>query len=1192
MTLFEVKSYITTYIRRLNANFKTIDNYANISANFNTAIAVLTNSVIYNDLPLKVIDEFEKSIDWADEADDEEFTNPFITHLNPTSKLFITSFVDDDADKLESAAAGIIMMNDIAKKHGYKYQICMNKEIPKIMKLIKRLKMSTDDVIIMNEEFINTIQMINKSYAQNSFLNIEDKAPTESEQDVDKSAGSLVLREYQREYVDYMNEHNKAILKLPCGMGKSMIMIYHMLTHGRLSVILVPNIALVDQFYNNIVKTYKGFNKQPPEIHRLSTKYKETEIVDESKQQVIIAVYNSFVNIVINNLLRAGKKQTDGEHSKQPTDNENTIYKYRTFPYLYIDEAHHIILPKNGKQSENAKYILDKYAKEANTLETSDEDTFINSLHSLPNYTHAFSNMLFMFANKCCEHYAFLSATIEPANFSKYNMFAAIEEGYLCKLNVDILIDKNYGSKDIDKETKIENLATYLSKSEHQSIIIYTSRVDTAKEIQKRLTFRSAVITGSMSSTLRQEHFNGFLSKDIRALLTVNCISEGVDLPCADTAIFFDDKHSIINIIQCVGRVMRKDPTKISSTLVIPAYNDDDIDNIYTNVLTTVNGELGYGSVDIRRLTHLKFTSTVKNQTIDIRRNVYRKVYEYNSDFFNKISNNSKLKICSMFYNLNKCIPSLDMTFEETKMPDGKYFNLQQFVHDNINLNNEAGKGLRELYKDVINNPPKKPRANKQAEQKTEEITTEDIPTRETVKEPSKPVNTSPPTEEVNRPVDTPTPTEEVNRKVLTTDEVNECIGYRKDRKNYNRVRFSCLIENLQRHKIFTDKNKECEYLVKNNVIKTWGPNHKLYNIEKFREIYYNPLVISKSTDNVNRKVLTMDEITNKCIRERKLVSINNLVKLLCSHDIPTKKETETKILLDNNLAFRNTDGAIEIRNKDDYINFYLKKEVKQSATQQTKKLTEPVNIIKPMKKKTEPVNVSESTEKINRKCLTPDETKNCFYHKNLLRLSSVVNYLKSHGVISDMPTEKNFLIGIGVIVPNIYNHNVVPDKSKFNKIYIDSKYETVDKQPPTIRPTAQSTEPVIKQEHKHDYTDLITFKRYLSVGVSMNGLIQLINECYENNTPDENNKIYIRIYKQIRHLQQTCTNIEFKDVIIKSADSSRHKDVYKLNILKVDYSIPQLAEYKHVHEYITDNDITTIYDTKNNLLCYDIIIY
>ena len=366
---------------------------------------------------------------------------------------------------------------------------------------------------------------------------------------------------------------------------------------------------------------------------------------------------------------------------------------------IYIDEAYHIVLPSNRDQTINMEYLLELYDSEVDTDPESCDYDFIKTIHNMPKLSFAFSNLIFVYAHVYCQRSYMFSATISPSNFSLYNMFSAIKDGYLCRLNVDIVVDENYSRVQIVSRDKIDTFTTYLTNSPYKSIIIYTSRVKTARDIQKQLPFRSEVVTASMSSVRRMEIFKQFKEHNIRALLTVNCISEGIDLPCADTAVFFDDKKSIINIIQCVGRVMRLHPDKMSSTLVIPAYNDDDIDDIYQNILAIINGELGYGSADIRRSVQVKFNTITKQRRYTIKERVFHKIYEYNEGYFNQISLNSKLTLCRYYFALRHCIPSLDMSLKDAKLPNGSYFDLQQFVHDNLYLDNEAGKCLRQIYK-------------------------------------------------------------------------------------------------------------------------------------------------------------------------------------------------------------------------------------------------------------------------------------------------------------------------------------------------------------------------------------------------------------------------------------------------------------------------------------------------------------
>ena len=527
----------------------------NVETCFDAAVAIMTNTIVYKDLSLADVKTFEESIDWENERDDDnddpESDRPFVSHVNLETKTFITSLTteDEDPSRISKVYQWLSVMQRISERHGYNYLIALNKESPKLMRACQRERIDERSIMIVGDSVIKTIYISNRQQ-------IEAKQKQTIE--LSKSA-TYTLRDYQKEYIDWMNKEPRAILKLPCGMGKSLIMIYHMMTHKQNSVILVPNIALVEQFNININKFYTGFGQPLPETHKLSTRDKELIISDASKQQIIVSVYNSFVQLFIYPIL-ARKKRENVDQS---------ILMFERFPYIYIDEAHHVILPSDKKQKQNIQTLLNEYDTAASDVMSkidSDADDFGSLINGLP-YYRAFSSLLYAFSQVCCDHSYYFSATINPSNFSKYNMFAAISAGYLCRLNIDLIIDENYNKNNITTRAKIVNLIEYLKKSSYKSIIIYTSRCKTAKEIHdelKHANFSSAVITASMNGIERQNNFDKFKNHELRCLLTVNCISEGVDLPNADTAIFFDEKRSIINIIQCVGRVMRLCDGKLS----------------------------------------------------------------------------------------------------------------------------------------------------------------------------------------------------------------------------------------------------------------------------------------------------------------------------------------------------------------------------------------------------------------------------------------------------------------------------------------------------------------------------------------------------------------------------------------------------------------------------------------------------
>ncbi len=55
-----------------------------------------------------------------------------------------------------------------------------------------------------------------------------------------------------------------------------------------------------------------------------------------------------------------------------------------------------------------------------------------------------------------------------------------------------------------------------------------------------------------------------------RILSNARCLSEGVDVPALDAVVFFDTRESIVDIVQSVGRVMRKAPGKQYGYIILP----------------------------------------------------------------------------------------------------------------------------------------------------------------------------------------------------------------------------------------------------------------------------------------------------------------------------------------------------------------------------------------------------------------------------------------------------------------------------------------------------------------------------------------------------------------------------------------------------------------------------------------------
>lgn len=71
-------------------------------------------------------------------------------------------------------------------------------------------------------------------------------------------------------------------------------------------------------------------------------------------------------------------------------------------------------------------------------------------------------------------------------------------------------------------------------------------------------------------------------------LSNVRCLSEGVDVPALDSIVFFNERNAMVDIIQAVGRVMRKAPNKEMGYIILPiALSENELSNLDEAVTNT-----------------------------------------------------------------------------------------------------------------------------------------------------------------------------------------------------------------------------------------------------------------------------------------------------------------------------------------------------------------------------------------------------------------------------------------------------------------------------------------------------------------------------------------------------------------------------------------------------------------------------
>ncbi|GAA7823843.1 DEAD/DEAH box helicase [Helicobacter pylori] len=179
-----------------------------------------------------------------------------------------------------------------------------------------------------------------------------------------------------------------------------------------------------------------------------------------------------------------------------------------------------------------------------------------------------------------------------------------INNEFVCKI---IGTHKGLAKKDLialDDENKEDyDLQNKNDTTPSQRAISFCKSINTSKNIKdsfetimecydeelkkksfKNLTISIDHIDGTMNCKVRLEkleELNEFQPNTCKVLSNARCLSEGVDVPALDSIVFFDGKSAMVDIIQAVGRVMRKAKHKKRGYIILPiALEESEIQNL------------------------------------------------------------------------------------------------------------------------------------------------------------------------------------------------------------------------------------------------------------------------------------------------------------------------------------------------------------------------------------------------------------------------------------------------------------------------------------------------------------------------------------------------------------------------------------------------------------------------------------
>ena len=243
-------------------------------------------------------------------------------------------------------------------------------------------------------------------------------------------------------------------------------------------------------------------------------------------------------------------------------------------------------------------------------------------------------------------------------------------------------VDINFLSS--NEETHDDEFVDIMQYYEYN--LIFCNDIDTVKKLVELLPSSKMII----ADTLREERIkiiNEFQEHKINNIISAYCLTEGVNIPIATNCIFYNDRSSPKNIIQCFGRVLRKHPLKLISHMVLFANCEELAEIKYNKYIKALQQ---YAHFNKNQIHYYQSNHCEYNQI---------QIQQYQDKMFEKIvyknyNDNEKIEICKSWIN----------KFGNTKLPKDKdeylNFKIGKFIDNlkDIDDKNELKIEIQKLF--------------------------------------------------------------------------------------------------------------------------------------------------------------------------------------------------------------------------------------------------------------------------------------------------------------------------------------------------------------------------------------------------------------------------------------------------------------------------------------------------------------
>jgi superfamily II DNA or RNA helicase len=380
-------------------------------------------------------------------------------------------------------------------------------------------------------------------------------------------------------------EESRGQLILPCGAGKTFTALWIKEELKSLkTLVLVPSLALLRQIKNE-------WSKQRKTKYQYLCVCSERDIDKDNTDSIVTHTYEIGGNVTTepNEILSflnqdLNEKVIFSTYQSLPRIIESIQNTEISFDFVFCDEAHKTAgISKGvfGLVHDNVKVpakrrlyatATPRIVKESLKKKLGDDLKYTHDMNDPEKFGEELYRMSFKDAidEDILVDYKIVAIGVNDLQLATY------------------IQDRKFVDNNISIDEVANNYALdfVMNKYSANHGLTFHSRVKLAKEFASRHSklFKKTTsfsVDGTQSTSIRNQILNEFKTSTKAIISNARCLTEGVDVPTIDLVYFSDPKNSKVDIIQAVGRALRKKEGKKLGYIVIPIYhtNNDEVEN-------------------------------------------------------------------------------------------------------------------------------------------------------------------------------------------------------------------------------------------------------------------------------------------------------------------------------------------------------------------------------------------------------------------------------------------------------------------------------------------------------------------------------------------------------------------------------------------------------------------------------------